>query len=98
MRSFRGECTSTTTASLTVIISEFRQELFGRETAVRFLTKKLLDFAANEAELEASPNPFSKVALAHLKAMQTQADPAARHAWKVRLRPLRAGLERGRHP
>jgi hypothetical protein len=65
--------------------SEFRQELFGCETAIRFPTTKLLDFAANEAELEASPNPFSKVVLAHLKAVQTQADPAARQAWKTRL-------------
>jgi hypothetical protein len=42
---------------------------------------------------EASPNPFSKVVLAHLKAMQTQNDPASRHAWKIRL--VRGLYERG---
>lgn len=65
--------------------NEFRQELFGCETAICFPTAKLLDFAMSEGELEASPNPFSKVVLAHLKALQTQADPAGRHAWKIRL-------------
>jgi hypothetical protein len=73
--------------------SEFRQDLFGCETAIRFPTAKLLDFAASEAELEASQNPFSKVVLAHLKTMQTQGDPASRHAWKVRL--VRGLYERG---
>ncbi len=73
--------------------SEFRQELFGCETALRFPPAKLLDFAANEAELEASSNPFSRVVLAHIKAMQTQSDPAGRHAWKIRL--VRGLFERG---
>jgi hypothetical protein len=72
---------------------EFRQELFGCETAICFPTAKLLDLAMSEAELEASPNPFSKVVLAHLKAMQTQSDPAGRHAWKIRL--VRSLYERG---
>jgi hypothetical protein len=54
---------------------------------------KLLDFAAHEALLEASPNPFAKVVLAHLKARQTHADPVSRHAWKLRL--VRGLYERG---
>ena len=54
---------------------------------------KLLDFAAHEAVLEASTNPFAKVVLAHLKARQTHGDPAGRHAWKIRL--VRGLYERG---
>ncbi len=64
---------------------EYRCELFGCEASLRFPTVKLLDFAAHEAELEASSNPFSKVVLAHLKAQQTRNDPGSRQAWKLRL-------------
>ena len=73
--------------------SEFRQELFGCETGIRFPTVKLLDLAANEAELEASENLFSKVVLAHLKALETRKDAANRHVWKLRL--IRGLYERG---
>jgi hypothetical protein len=72
---------------------EFRQSLFGCEAGLRFPAVKLLDFAAHEAALEASDNPFAKVVLAHLKAQETHADPAARHVWKVRL--VRGLYERG---
>ncbi len=73
--------------------TEYRTELFGYEISVRFPAVKLLDFAAHEAELEASGNPFSKVVLAHLKARQTRGDPADRQAWKLRL--VRGLYERG---
>ncbi len=72
---------------------EFRQSLFGCEAGIRFRPVKLLDFAAHEAALEESTNPFAKVVLAHLKARQTHGDPGARHAWKVRL--VRGLYERG---
>jgi hypothetical protein len=65
--------------------SEFRSSLFGCEAGIRFPAVKLLDFAEHEGMLEASPNPFAKVALAHLKARQTHDNPADRHAWKIRL-------------
>ncbi len=73
--------------------AEFRTELFGCETGIRFPAVKLLDLAAHESMLETSDNPFSKVVLAHLKARQTRADPADRHAWKIRL--VRGLYERG---
>ncbi len=73
--------------------SEFRSSVFGCEVGIRFPTVKLLDFAAHEAALEASANPFAKVVLAHLKAQETQRDPAGRHAWKLRL--VRGLYERG---
>jgi hypothetical protein len=65
--------------------SEFRNNLFGCETGIRFPSVKLLDFAAHEAVLEASANPFAKVVLAHLKARETHGNPTGRHAWKLRL-------------
>ncbi len=73
--------------------SEFHSSVFGCETGIRFPVVKLLDFAAHEAMLEASSNPFAKVVLAHLKARQTHGDPAGRYAWKVRL--VRNLYERG---
>ena len=72
---------------------DFRSNLFGCEAGIRFPTVKLLDFAAHEAMLAASLNPFAQVVLAHLKARQTHGDPAGRHAWKVRL--VRNLYERG---
>jgi hypothetical protein len=73
--------------------TQFHSELFGCEAGIRFPTVKLLDFAAQEAVLEASTNPFAKVVLAHLKARQTHDDPAERHASKIRL--VRGLYERG---
>lgn len=72
---------------------EFQRSLFGCETGIRFPTVKLLDFAAHEAALEASTNPFSKVVLAHLKARETHGKPTDRHVWKLRL--VRGLYERG---
>jgi hypothetical protein len=73
--------------------SEFRNSLFGCEAGIRFPPVKLLDFADQEAALEASTNPFARVVLAHLKARETHGDPVGRHAWKVRL--VRGLYERG---
>jgi hypothetical protein len=66
-------------------LREFRSSLFGYELAIRFPAVKLLDYAAQEAVLEASANPFAKVVLAHLKTRETQGNPTDRHAWKLRL-------------
>lgn len=65
--------------------SEFRSRVFGCEAGIRFPAVKLLDFAAHEALLEASDNPFAKVVLAYLKARATRDNPGDRHAWKLRL-------------
>jgi flagellar biosynthesis/type III secretory pathway protein FliH len=45
----------------------------------------LLDWAADEAALEASANPIATVVLAHLKAQATAHDADARRHWKLRL-------------
>jgi hypothetical protein len=63
----------------------FREIVFGCESTLRFPIAKLRDFANKVEELEASSNPFAKVVLAHLKAMQTKDNPADRRAWKIRL-------------
>jgi hypothetical protein len=73
--------------------ADYSSNLFGCQAGIRFPAVKLLDFAAREAALEASSNPFAQVVLAHLKARQTHGDPASRHAWKVRL--VRNLYERG---
>ncbi len=76
--------------------ADFSSNLFGCEAGIRFPVMKLLDFAAHEATLEASSNPFAQVVLAHLKARETHGDPASRCDWKIRL--VRNLLERGFTP
>ena len=51
----------------------------------RFPTVKLVDYKNQEAELEASANPFAVVTRAHLKAQETRDDGEARYGWKIRL-------------
>ena len=72
---------------------DFHSNLFDCEAGIRFPSVKLLDFAAHEATLEASSNPFAQVVLAHLKARETHDDPAGRFDWKIRL--VRNLYERG---
>ena len=65
-------------------------------TSTEFPIVKLLDYAPKYQELEADPNPFAVVVLAHLKALETRRSPAERHAWKVRL--VKGLYERGMDP
>ena len=46
---------------------QFGYELWGTKAGIEFATAKLLDYAADEPALEANPNPFAVVVLAHLK-------------------------------
>jgi len=71
----------------------FGYELWGCEVGLRFPTVKLLDYRARWAELEASRNPFAVVVMAHLKALETQADAEQRKAAKWQL--LRRLYEQG---
>jgi hypothetical protein len=71
----------------------YEWELWGCEKRLVFPAVKLLDYTAREAELEESRNPFAKVVLAHLKALQTRRDPESRRVWKFRL--VRGLYERG---
>jgi len=63
----------------------FGYSLWGCTIEFQFPIVKLLDYAADEAALEASANPFAAVVLAHLKTQQTRQDPETRRAWKLRL-------------
>jgi hypothetical protein len=73
--------------------ARFGYSLWGCKVNFEYPVAKLLDFAGQEAALEANPNPFAVVVLAHLKALQTTRNPTARHSWKVRL--VRGLYERG---
>jgi hypothetical protein len=66
---------------------------WGCRTGIEFQPIKLLDYAGRWQALEADPNPFATVVLAHLKALETRRSPADRRAWKVRL--VRGLYERG---
>ena len=69
---------------------------WGFRTSTEFPVVKLLDYAPKYQELEADPNPFAVVVLAHLKALETRRSPAERQAWKVRL--VKGLYERGMDP
>jgi hypothetical protein len=58
---------------------------WGFRTVTEFPVVKLLDYAGQYKELEADPNPFAVVLLAHLKALETRQSPAERYTWKMRL-------------
>jgi hypothetical protein len=66
---------------------------WGFRTSTEFPVVKLLDYAPHWQVLEADPNPFATVVLAHLKALETRRAPADRRAWKVRL--VKGLYERG---
>ena len=62
----------------------YQQNRWGCELTFRFPVQKLLDWHARWGELEASPNPFALVVMAHLKAQESQ-DGRTRKGWKLRL-------------
>ncbi len=68
--------------------AEYRQELFGTETIFRFKAAKLLDYEMRWAELEANPNVFAVMAMAHLRVIRTRRDLGARLNWKLELTKL----------
>ncbi len=71
----------------------YKRGLWDTSLRMKFTPVKLLDYAGRAAELEASDNPFAKVVLAHLKALETRRDPENRREWKFRL--VRGLYERG---
>jgi hypothetical protein len=73
--------------------ARYEEELWGWWVGMGWPPLKLLDFADKVAQLEESKNPFAKVVLAHLKALETRQDPNSRRTWKLRL--VRGLYERG---
>jgi hypothetical protein len=68
---------------------QYGYDLFGCSMGIKFPIVKLLDYRSRWAELEASDNPFATVVMAHLKSLDTRADPKDRRSWKMKLlRPL----------
>ena len=76
--------------------SRYEYGRWGFRTGTEFPIVKLLDYAPQYQELEADPNPFAMVVLAHLKTLETRRSPAERHAWKLRL--VKGLYERGMDP
>jgi hypothetical protein len=71
----------------------FAAELWGWSVRMEWPAVKLLDYSTRVEELEQSANPFAKVVLAHLKALETRHNSDARRMWKFRL--ARGLYERG---
>jgi hypothetical protein len=46
---------------------------------------KLLDYKDRAQDLQAEPNPFAALIVAHLKAQETRRSPEERRTWKLRL-------------
>ncbi len=65
--------------------SGFGYELWGCTVRFEFPVVKLLNYASQEAALEAERNPFGVVVLTHLQALATRGDPDTRKTWKTRL-------------
>jgi hypothetical protein len=63
----------------------FGYELFGCRVSLDFPAVKLLDYTERWATLEANPNPFAVVVMAHLQTQQTRQQPAERYAAKLKL-------------
>jgi hypothetical protein len=62
----------------------YRRSRWGCDLNFRFPVQKLLDWRKRWAELEADPNPFALVVMAHLKAQESK-DGVTRKGWKLRL-------------
>lgn len=56
---------------------------WGCDVRFTFPVAKLLDWLGKEALLEARPNPFASFVVAHLAALETDADPPARLTRKI---------------
>jgi hypothetical protein len=64
---------------------EFSYGRWGFSQRMRFPIAKLLDYAKNVTALEAHPNPFAAIVLAHWQSLKTRHQPQQRYTWKVRL-------------
>lgn len=64
--------------------SHYEVKMFGFEHSFRFPTVKLMDYNKKWAALEANPNPFAIIVMAHLKA-RNEKNSEQKLAWKLRL-------------
>lgn len=56
----------------------YADECLGSDLTLNFATAKLFDWTGREAALQADPNPFALVVLAHLASLATRKDPVGR--------------------
>ncbi|NJL91521.1 MAG: cytosolic protein [Coleofasciculaceae cyanobacterium SM2_1_6] len=63
--------------------AQFGYQLWETKTDFNFKVVKLLDYYDRWSELEASPNPFAIVVVAHLKAQETRSNRLERKRWKL---------------
>ena len=83
-------------ASLAILTDEnlnwrptyYEYDLWGSKVRLDFLVAKLLDYKGKAAELEANPNPFALVVLAHLQSLATRNWPDERLVEKLTLTQL----------
>ena len=73
--------------------NEYHFTTFGSSLQFNFTSVKLLDYAEQWDELEASQNVFATIVMTHLKAQETKRSPAARKQWKLAL--IKRLYERG---
>ena len=66
---------------------------FGSSLQFNFTSVKLLDYATQWEELEASQNVFATIVMTHLKAQETKRSPKRRKEWKLAL--IKRLYERG---
>ncbi len=71
----------------------YDHELWGNTVEFTFRVAKLWEYNDRWAELEADPNPFAMVVMAHLKTKATRGQETSRLRWKIRL--VRQLYERG---
>ena len=64
---------------------DYTDSLWGCRTTFEFPIAKLLDYGNDWKALEANPNPFAVVTMAHLKTKETHNDRLKRKEWKFRL-------------
>lgn len=74
----------------------FESQLWGCRVNFQFPIVKLIDYNQDWPRLEESLNPFSTIAMAHLKAIETRHNDSLRQDWKFRLsrRLYEKGYER----
>jgi hypothetical protein len=65
--------------------NQFGYGMFGCTMGIQFPIVKLVDYASQSEDLEASASPFAAVVMAHLKTQETRSDPSSRRTWKLRL-------------
>ena len=65
--------------------SEYEYGRWGFRMRMEFPVVKLLDYVPKWDALEADPNPFAVVVMAHLKAVETKDDDERRKYWKLYL-------------